>query len=153
MPFYRTCSNALMKCHKCRAGKGSSSDPLFYKPKENCDHPKKPHPAQHKDQKKSERIKEARKWENKEAKRIGKPTAKSGSVHGDGDCRSLINGREVKIEFKDRGKRKSFNLSLDEYKKGQAQGVEAYGIKIEDDQGKSRIVYLLDKELFEELTS
>lgn len=102
---------------------------------------------------KSQRIKQARKWEKKEAHSLGKPTQRSGSIQRDGDAKRYAGDREIRIELKDRGQRKSFNLSLEEYEKGKRQGVEAFGIKIKDDKGISQTVYLVDKDLFEELTS
>ena len=102
---------------------------------------------------KSQRIKQARKWEKKEAHSLGQPTQQSGSVQGDGDAKRYAGDREIRVELKDRGQRKSFNLSLEEYEKGKRQGVEAFGIKIKDDKGTSRTVYLVDKDLFKELTT
>lgn len=102
--------------------------------------------------KKSRRVKKARKWEKDEASSVGgTPTQQSGAYRGDGDAKLDINGRTTQIEYKDRGQRKSFNLTLKEYQKGKRQGVEVFGIRIQDEDGNYKTVYILDDKLFKEL--
>ena len=119
--YYKNCKNALAKCKTCRAGWGSKGSKLYYDPiEESLD----VHPAQTKDPQKSKRIKQARKWEKEEAQSMGAvPTQQSGALRHDGDAQIEINGQKTQIEYKDRGERKSFNLTLKEYKKGRQQGV------------------------------
>lgn len=152
-PFYENCANALKKCRSCRAGRGNRQGPLHYAPRTDESPAFDEHPMAGKDIKRSQRTKQARKWEKQEANRLGKPTKQSGAVSHDGDAKRWVGDREVRIELKDRGRRKSFNLTLDEYEKGRRQGIEAFGIKIKDDTGRSRTVYLVDEDLFKELTN
>ena len=139
----------MKSCRYCRAGWGSLQSKLRYSP---IDPDLTPHPEQDKDYKQSRRIKKARDWEKKEAKSIGgTPTKQSGAYRGDGDATLKINNRETQVEYKHRGVRKSFNLTLKEYEKGRRQGVEIYGIQITDETGKKKTLYMMDEDLFKEL--
>jgi hypothetical protein len=124
---------------------------LFYKPSKDSPDVTE-HPAYKLNKEHSLRIRKARKWEKKEAKQLGAPTSNSGATYNDGDAKRWMGDREIRIELKDRGSRKSFSLGLDEYLKGRRQGIEAFGITIKDSEGRRHTVYLVEDKLFKELT-
>lgn len=145
--YYDNCRNAQRRCRQCRAGGGKGSA-LFYDP---IDPALAPHPAEEKDPVKSKRAQQGRRTEKDVEKRLVRRTSGSGARFGDGDLRQQAGDRELRIEHKDRGQRKSFNLTLDEYRKGQRQGIDVYAVTIEAD-GKQRTMYIMDEETYLGLT-
>lgn len=140
--YYSQCVNALKKCGVCAAGGGNSNSKLFYKSitGELPDHLHKP------DTKKQKRLQQAKKVESNQRRAIATSTLRSGAALGDGDT-SLLEGT-LRMETKDRGVRKSWNLTLQEYEKGQQQGIDVYGITINHPEtGKPLTMYMVEERM------
>lgn len=140
--FYSQCANALKKCKVCAAGAGSNNCKVFYQSLtgENPQHPYKP------DQQKQKRLKQAKQVEKKQLQGIAKATLRSGAALGNGDG-ELLSGT-LRLETKDRGVKKSWNLTLPEYEKGQQQGIDIYGITITHPvTGKSLTMYMMEERI------
>lgn len=142
--YYQNCSNQLIRCKSCVAGTGSRS--LYYDPIEKdigLDH----HPHQ-KDSRRQQILRRAKDTEKKIERDIARGTVRSGAANGDGDIH-LLKG-ELRVEAKDRGARKSWNLTWEEYSKGQRQGIDIYAISVECPDGKRRTFYMMEDQLFNE---
>lgn len=138
--YYNNCRNQLIKCKQCVAGTGNKL--LFY---ESIDEGLPPHPYA-KDQQKQRRQKRAKAVEESVLKDIAKGTVRSGAANGDGDIH-LLND-ELRVEVKDRGTRKSWNLTWEEYEKGLKQGIDIFAISVDCPDGKTRTIYMLEDQLF-----
>ena len=139
--YYSQCANALSKCRVCAAGSSNSSQ-LFYESTTGWlpEHPHKP------DSKKQKRLLQAKKVESNQRRAIATSTLRSGAALGDGDT-SLLEGT-LRMETKDRGVRKSFNLTIQEYEKGQQQGIDVYGITItHPETGKPLTLYMVEERM------
>jgi hypothetical protein len=146
--YYSNCSNAGTRCKLCRAGFASKKNKLLYQP---IDDSIQPHPDDciKPDLFKKRRIlKKAKAHETTVAKQIISHTLRSGAAQHDGDLLAISS---IKIECKQRGCRKSWNLTWDEYQKGQTQGIQVYAVTVTCPDGKPRTLYLLEQDLFGEL--
>lgn len=140
--FYNQCANAQKKCKVCAAGTASNSSKVFYQSLtgDNSSHPYKP------DQQKQKRLRQAKQVEQKQLQTIAKATLRSGAALGNGDG-ELLSG-SLRLETKDRGVRRSWNLTLPEYEKGQRQGIDIYGITITHPvTGKNITMYMIEERL------
>lgn len=140
--YYKQCANALKKCKVCAAGSGSTSSKVLYKSTtgELLFHPHTPNI------KKQKRLKEAKRVEDSQRIAIANSTIRSGALLGDGDT-SLLRGT-LRMETKDRGVRKSWNLTLEEYEKGKQQGIDIYGITIKHPEtGKQLTMYMIEERM------
>jgi hypothetical protein len=142
--YYENCKNQLIKCKSCLAGTGSRS--LYYEPLEK-DIGLDQHPYS-KDNKRQKIQRRARHTEKSIERDIAKGTVRSGAANGDGDIH-LLKG-ELRVEVKDRGERKSWNLTWDEYSKGLKQGIDIYAINVECPDNKKRRMYIMEEQLFME---
>lgn len=140
--FYFNCSNRINRCKVCCAGNGPTQGQLFYAP---IDHALLKHPYE-KDQKKVIRLRQAKQVEKDVAREIVRGTIRSGAALGDGD-HHLLNGT-IRLEVKDRGERKSWNLTWEEFQKGQKQGISTYAVSVKCPDGKTRTMYMMDHDLF-----
>lgn len=147
--FYNKCANAYSKCKDCVAGFGRKGSRLWYESKLEGDNIKHPWVSQERVKRVGEKkkiISESRRVEQKQRDEIVKATLKSGSLLGDGDAK-LLKGA-FRLETKNRGVRKSWNLTVEEYQKGKRQGVDIFGVTIkEPPAGKERTLYLVDEHI------
>jgi len=142
--FYNECANAIAKCRTCKAGEMSGRLGKLYYESLTGEHPV--HPSQI-DQNKRKRLKEAQTVEKNQRRAIADATLRSGAALGDGDT-SLLGG-ELRLETKDRGVKRSWNLTLAEWEKGQRQRIDAYGITIEHPEtGKKLTLYMMSEAMF-----
>lgn len=138
-------------CKKCRAYTNRPKDDLMYKPLDEADN-LLTHPCIARDKQrvtKANRYKQARDIEKKVERDIAKGTARSGALNGDGDL-SVFNG-ELRIEVKDRGLRKSWNLSLDELNKGRRQNIDVYAINTHTEEYGDKTIYMMEDTIFHHL--
>jgi len=147
--FYNKCANAFSKCRDCVAGYGRKGSRLWYESREEGDDTKHPWESQgrvRKLEQKKKIISESKRVEQKQRDEIVKATLKSGSLLGDGDAK-LLKGA-FRLETKNRGVRKSWNLTVEEYQKGKRQGVDIFGITIkEPSTKKEKTLYLVDEHI------
>lgn len=140
MEYYANCANKLKKCKACKAGAGFQR--LFYEPVEpGLDN----HPYQV-DEKRQKVQRRAKHVEESIVRDIAKGTIRSGAVNGDGDIH-LLND-QLRIEAKDRGERKSWNLTWAEFTKGLKQGIDIYAISVDCPDGQRRTMYMMENQLF-----
>lgn len=147
--FYNKCANALSKCRECIAGFGKKGSKLWYVSRFDDDDQQHPWLSQERlkrvDQKKKI-VSESKRIERRQREQIAKATLRSGSLLGDGDAKILKGA--FRLETKNRGERKSWNLTVEEYQKGRRQGVDIFGITIkEPSTGKEKTMYLIDEHL------
>jgi len=156
--YYQNCNNAQVKCKQCIAGGGKTD--LFYVPYASLDLP--PHPAGNWQQVKYQRQKQqrqARKTENDIAntlaKSLVKKTQRSGAANHDGDLAiATSEDRDIRIEVKRRGIRKSWNVTTDEFDKGLKQGIDVFAIEIErPDTGERQTLFCVTEDFFTSLVS
>jgi hypothetical protein len=142
--YYQNCKNQLSSCKICAAGYGPGSGKVFYQAISE-DEALLKHPYE-KDQGKSKRLKQAQGVERAVQREIIHGTIRSGAALGDGD-HHLLKGT-IRQEVKDRGSRKSWNLTWQEYEKGQRQGISVYAISIDCPDGRRRTMYMMESDLF-----
>jgi hypothetical protein len=138
--YYNNCANQLIKCKQCVAGYGLKS--LYYEP---LDEGLGKHPYG-KSQEKQRRQKRAKDIEDSILKDIARGTVRSGAANGDGDIHLLKDN--LRVEVKDRGSKKAWNLTWSEYIKGKQQAIDIFAISIDCPDGKTRTIYMLDDNLF-----
>lgn len=141
--FYDNCSNQLAKCRVCTAGAGSKK--LYYEPILEDQEELLKHPLEV-DYEKKQILRRAKHVEKTIERDIAKATRRSGAVNNDGDIH-LLND-ELRVEAKDRGERKSWNLTWNEYTKGVKQSIDIYAISVECPDGKRRTMYVMEESLF-----
>jgi hypothetical protein len=150
--FYLNCKNANKKCKICDAGRGSSR--LYYDPIEEDDIP---HPQKNilkaekteatiskrksKDKVISTVVRKALRKENKVLQGLADKagtdcvfTVGSGRVNGDADA--VIGG--LRVEHKYRSNSKTITVTPKEWTKGVKQGVDAFVITAQSDDGPDR---------------
>lgn len=147
--FYNKCANALSKCRECKAGFGKKGSKLWYVSRfddDDQEHPWYSEERLKRVEKKKKIVSESKRVEQKQREQIAKATLRSGSLLGDGDAK-ILKG-VFRLETKNRGERKSWNLTVEEYQKGKRQGVDIFGITIkEPSTGKEKTMYLIDENL------
>lgn len=151
--FYINCTSAPSKCRQCAAGSGGLHASMHYTPEEDIgDHPHYMRiVAQRADSRaKSKRGRDAKQREAQAQQRIAKQTLRSGALLGDGDHLLLSGAGDIRQEFKDRGPRKSWNLTWEEFQKGKSQQIGVYAIEIECPDAQRRTLYMMEEGLFTE---
>lgn len=142
--FYNNCDNQLSKCGACTAGHGSHK--LYYEPIKDTEDLQN-HPLV-KDANRQQILRRAKSVEQSIQRDIAKGTVRSGAANGDGDIHLLKD--ELRVEAKDRGARKSWNLTWAEFTKGLKQGIDIYAISVECPDGRRRTLYMMEEQLFTE---
>lgn len=144
--YYANCRNAFTLCQDCVAGKGKKD--LYYDPVEDIG----PHPRSDWRQeryKKQSILRKAKQTESSVQSKIVTKTLRSGASLGDGDL--LILGT-IRQEVKRRGARQSWNLTLEEYKKGLKQGIQIWTVEIQHPEtGLPMTIHCLEDSLLSEL--
>ena len=138
--YYYNCLNQMSKCKSCTAGTGNAK--LWYEPEDTT---LLNHPAT-KDVKRQAIQRRAKQVEQSIQRDIARGTVRSGAANGDGDIH-LLKG-ELRVEAKDRGQRKSWNLTWDEFTKGIKQDIDIFAISVECPDGKRRTIYMMEDYLF-----
>jgi hypothetical protein len=144
--YYHNCKNQLKQCKQCAAGSGPRSAKVLYEAMDPTDLNVHPYT---KDDAKAKRLREAKQTERAVAREIVRGTIRSGAALGDGD-HHLLKG-SIRQEVKDRGPRKSWNLTWAEYDKGKRQGISVYAISVVCPDGKQRTMYMMEADLFTQL--
>jgi hypothetical protein len=154
--YYEHCLNAAALCLRCAAGYGNPQGKVYYAPREADSPPVHPYlgvrreqerqkrqERQQRTQTRRERVQKARIEEERARQSLIRATVNSGAKYGDGDYKVTD---WLHCDHKHRQKvSKQFTLTLAEYEKGVAQGVESWIITIHPQEGQTlRGVFLTE---------